>query len=267
MVLSLELLGSVGLAASVQARSRSVSGRESLNQPEQVHPQVSAQPTSLAQFSRDRPASLYAKAVRFNPPKVGSPRRRTGAAVRGGCPNASKDNLVALLPTTEPILTVSEYPTLFVYLPQSAASEAELTLLSDNKRQRVYKTTIKLPKAPGIVGFSLPKDGKLPPLQVGKTYHWNFSITCGPADQAEVGVVEGQIQRIALSPSQTNALKKTALRDRPAFYAEAGIWYDALSSLAQLRRSTPKDAAIATDWGDLLKSVGLSAIAEKPLIP
>jgi Domain of Unknown Function (DUF928) len=40
-----------------------------------------------------------------------------------------------------------------------------------------------------------------------------------------------------------------------------GIWYDALTTLAQ-----PEDRAIAQEWTDLLKAVGLENLATQLLI-
>jgi hypothetical protein len=80
-------------------------------------------------------------------------------------------------------------------------------------------------------------------------------------------VAEGQIERVEPNPNLVAQLKTASPRDRAALYAEAGIWYDAVNSIAQLRRSSPNDTAIAADWAELLKSVGLDTISQKPLIP
>lgn len=202
-----------------------------------------------------------------NIPSVGKPLRRTGAAVRGGCNYSTADKLVALLPATEPVLTVAEYPTVFVSLPQTTAKEAEFVLLNANKDQVLYETTITLPSNPGIVSFSLPKEGSLPPLETGKNYYWYFSVICNPQERAEDLVAEGQFQRVELSSKLASDLKNASLGDRPVVYVEAGIWYEALTTLAELRRSSPNDLKISADWTELLKSVGLENIAQKPLIP
>jgi hypothetical protein len=216
--------------------------------------------------SAQRYSSLFsqARAVRF--PAVGTPRRREGAAVRGGC-DFIAEKPVPLLPTTEPVLTTAKYPTFFVDLPKSSAKEAELFLLSSDKEQEVYKTTVTLPNKPGIVGFSLPANGTLPPLEVGKNYYWQLSVICDSQDREKNMVVEGPVQRVELNPNLVNELKKAPPRQHPAIYAGAGIWYDAIASLAQLRRSSPNDSTLAADWTELLKSVELDAIAQKPLVP
>jgi hypothetical protein len=51
-----------------------------------------------------------------------------------------------------------------------------------------------------------------------------------------------------------------------AIYASNGIWYEALTTLAQLRQNSPQDATLQQEWQDLLIFVGLNDIAAKPLL-
>jgi hypothetical protein len=248
LTLSLELVISTGFPVLAQAQM--------LNQSELARSEVSTEPTHSPSARRGIPPSSQARAVRF--PNVGTPRRREGAAVRGsGSCDSTEEQPVPVLPATEPVLTAAQYPTFFVDLPKSSVKEAELRLLSSNKDQIVYETTVTLPSKPGIVSFSLPADGTLPPLEIGKSYYWQLRVICDPQDRSGDMLVEGPVQRVELSLSLINELKKASPREHPAIYAEAGIWYDALSSLAQLRRSSPNDSTIAADWAELLKSVGL----------
>lgn len=264
LALSLGLFTTANLPILAQAKS--------LNQKEVTRWEETPHPSPFSRFEGKMLAIREGSTVRFRPPNVGTPHRRTGAAVRGGggCGFSAQDKLVALLPATEPVLTVAEYPTVFVFvsLPQTTAKEADFTLWGGSNQDKVvYETTIKLPSKPGIVSFSLPKNRTLPPLEVGKSYYWDFSVACDPQNRAEALVAQGQIQRVELNRDLVKSLKNASLRDRPAVYAEAGIWYDALTSLAELHRSSPQDSTLAADWAELLKSVGLETIAQEPLIP
>jgi hypothetical protein len=256
LALSLGLVIPIGFPVLAQAQM--------LNQRGLARSKASTEETHSSSARRYSSVVSQARAIRF--PAVGTPRRREGAAVRGGC-DFTNEKPIALLPATEPVLTAAEYPTFFVDLPQTSATEAELLLLSSNKEQIVYETTVTLPGKSGIVSFSLPADGTLPPLEEGKSYYWQLSILCGSQDQEEYMLVEGPVQRVELNPNLVDELKKAPLREHPAIYAEAGIWYDTITSLAQLRRSSPNDSTIVADWAELLKSVGLDAVAQKPLIP
>ena len=55
-------------------------------------------------------------------------------------------------------------------------------------------------------------------------------------------------------------------RQRVALYAQAGIWQDALTTLGELRVRQRQDAALATDWKDLLDSVGLDNISTEAIV-
>jgi hypothetical protein len=264
VVLSLEILTTASFPILAQARS--------LNQEDLAPWKISTPPTHFPQNEGEMSSILQARSIRF--PSVGTPRRRGAAAVRGetakvpdGCGNSTSEQLVALLPTTEPVLTVAEYPTIFVSLPQTSAKQAEFYLKEANKDEVIYETTVTLPSNSGIVSVSLPDNGTLPALEVGKTYHWYFFVICNSQDRTDEPFVDGHIQRIEPSPNLVAELKNVPPRDRAALYAEAGIWYDAINSIAQLRRSSPNDTAIAADWTELLKSVGLDTISQKPLIP
>lgn len=265
VALSLELLTTASFPMLAQARS--------LNQKELARWEGS---TPSTHFPHSKESSiLQARAVRFRVPNVGTPRRRTSAAVRGAagtvpnnCGNSTNEQLVALLPPTEPTLTVAEYPTIFVSIPRTSAKEAEFILAKDNdgEQEVIYETTVTLPSNPGIVNVSFPNNKTLPPIEVGKSYRWYFSVICNPQDRTDEPHVGGEIQRVEPSPNLVAELKNASPRDRAAIYAEAGIWYNALNSIAQLRRSSPNDRAIAADWAELLKSVGLDTISQKPLI-
>ncbi len=268
VVLSLEILTTASFPILAQA--------ESSNQ-ELDRWEVNSPPTHFPRSGGGMSSTLQARVVRF--PNVGRPRRLISGGVRGAtaavpdsCGNSTNEQLVALLPSTEPALTVAEYPAIFVSLPQTSAKKAEFFLAEDNKdnnkeKEVLYETTVTLPSNPGIVSVSLPNNKTLPPLEVGKSYRWYFSVICNPQDRDDEPYVEGEIQRVEPSPNLVAELKNVPPRDRAALYAEAGIWYDAVNSIAQLRRSSPNDTAIAADWAELLKSVGLDTISQKPLIP
>ncbi|MBD0343691.1 MAG: DUF928 domain-containing protein [Coleofasciculus sp. Co-bin14] len=269
VVLSLEILATASFPILAQA--------ESLNQKELPRWEVSNFPAHFPRSGGKMFSISQARTIRF--PNVGTPRRLTSGGVRGAtaavpdsCGNSTNEQLVALLPSTEPTLTVAEYPAIFVFLPQTSAKKADFILVEDNKgnnkeREVLYETTVTLPSNPGIVSISLPNNGTLPPLEVGKSYRWYFSVICNPQDGGEEPYVEGEIRRDKPSPNLVAELKNAPPRDRAALYAEAGIWYDAIDSIAQLRRSSPNDTAIAADWTELLKSVGLDTISQKPLLP
>jgi hypothetical protein len=49
-------------------------------------------------------------------------------------------------------------------------------------------------------------------------------------------------------------------------YANEGVWYDSLKTLADLRLTNPDDLTLANDWKELLDYAGLSSIDREPLL-
>lgn len=212
----------------------------------------------------------YAKALRsgqlygFVPANRGTPNNRHSGGTRG-CMNAGSEDLIALVPEKEALTTV-DYPSLFFYMPQHSAPIVEFTLLDDRDRE-IYKTNITPNQKAGIARLDLSKLPNLPPLKSNQKYHWFLSLVCQLEDRSGDKFVEGSIEKIAIDPFLTSELKTANPRDRASLYASNGIWYDALAALYQARQSNPQDPALVKGWADLLKSVGLNTVAQKPLLP
>jgi hypothetical protein len=175
------------------------------------------------------------------------------------------------MPITNFGLTTQASPTLFWYIPSLSATSAEFVLLDENDNE-VYLTNIQLTGNEGIISLAIPPvmdeaQGKeVSRLDLGKDYHWYFSLICDVSDRSQDIFVEGWIQRTQLNATMSNRLATTPERDRPTFYAEIGIWYDALAMLAAMRQTQPDDTTLLANWNTLLDSVDLSNIASQPLI-
>ena len=57
-------------------------------------------------------------------------------------------------------------------------------------------------------------------------------------------------------------LEKATPRDRVALYAVNGLWFDALTVAAQLRRRNPNNPS----WAELLQVIGLNELAIEPIV-
>ncbi len=226
--------------------------------------------SSSSLVAADKSAILVLPALPPGPPPGGRVR---GGARRGTCPDV-KPELTALVPFTEQPPSVTnvwgfttvERPTLWFYIPYTKASvnRAELVLQDDNSHQ-IYNSAIALPNQPGV--FSVPFSAKAPPLAVGKRYRWFFNVYgCDPQKPNSAIYVEGVIQRVNLNQAVAQQLKTAQPRQRVAIYAKNGIWHEALTTLAELRRQNPQDAALQAQWKDLLQAIGLSDVAAKPLV-
>lgn len=193
------------------------------------------------------------------PPTVnrGTPSITTGAGTRGSsCAKRGKMLLTALMPTCKNKgQTVAANPTLFWYVPTTTARSAEFVVADYNGE--VYKTTVALSSQPGIVKLSIPKAVS---LKTGQEYTWKFALIRPPGAQSQNNVVKGKIQRVELSPELKSQLERAAPLERAKLYADARIWQETLSIVADVRRSNPEE------WEELLDSVGLGDIAKEPFM-
>lgn len=205
--------------------------------------------------------------VTFNPPGEDKPKQSSGGASRGGqCPRDEgeiKPYITALIPTSDRGLTIQERPTLFVYVPATPARKAFFSLHDDSDTIH-YQTFIDLSDRAGIVQINLPNEA--PVIETGKEYKWSFVLMCDNLLRPDSPLVEGYIKRIAPNSVLSKHLEGATSIERAKLYGEAGIWYETLSTLAQLRTSNPEDTRLVSVWQELLNSVGLKEIATKPLI-
>lgn len=203
-------------------------------------------------------------AQEFEPSDPGLPGRREGGGTRGGCAS-QQPSLTALMPSSNFGLTVRAYPAFSWYVPQNGATVAEFVLL-DAANTEIYKTLVPVTQQAGVISISLPEDGSVPALEVGKSYRWYFSLVCDPLDRSADSFTSGWVQRVEPSPTLTQALATATTEEQPDIYAEAGIWYEAVAMLVKLRQQEPQNSALLTQWQTLLSSVGLEKVANQPLL-
>lgn len=211
------------------------------------------------------------------PPDRGVPGGRKGSGSRGECSTNIDTVLTALMPTFVTSddeqavwgLTVSERPTFWFYVPYSLTPEitAEFILQADENGSIIHNTKIPLTTAatvPGVISLRLPS--AIAPLEIGKRYYWKFVVHCDRQDPSANIVVDGWVERIAPNPSLVNQLEKATPRERARIYAKQGIWHESVTTLAELRRTYPQDAALTQEWEALLQAVNLKEIASKPIV-
>ncbi|MEG4441770.1 DUF928 domain-containing protein [Microcoleus sp. AT9_B5] len=193
------------------------------------------------------------------------PPAQSRRPVRGGCASISQPGLTALAPKNKIGRTVSDYPTFFFYLPQTEAELAEFTL-EDQSGKQIYKQDLTISNLSGVIGVSMPANKNVPPLEAGKSYRWNFTVICDSQDRASDQMETGTVRRVEISADIRSQLEQADPRQKTVIYAENGIWQDALSTLAAIRRANPNDAELAADWESLLDSVTLGKIAKEPIV-
>ena len=185
-----------------------------------------------------------------------SPRTSIGGGSRG-----SKLPLTALLPPTKYGYTVSPRPTLFVYMPPLGATEVFFSL-QDEQGNSHYHTTFKSSGQQGVISITLPEAA--PELKIGQNYLWYLApIEPDGILRPDNYSVSGWVKRVNSTVSD-QGLSKSAIA-LATEYAKAGIWYDTLEVLVTAQRLEPDNTTLANEWKDLLKQVGLDAIASQPM--
>lgn len=210
--------------------------------------------------------------ARYNPPLVsssgGSPTgRREGAGSSGTCQIGSypgtpapRAHLVALVPVESGEnttyvwgRTTVDRPTLWFYVAYQNNPEGEL-VLQDDTGETIGLFSRSLGETSGIVAFKLPRTNKS--LEDERLYHWFFKIRCNPQGSTD-DFVEGWIQKVQLNsqPQSQSA----------GYFAENGVWYDALNSAIDNRSSCPLGRVSSPAWSELLQQVNLSALSDVPI--
>lgn len=218
--------------------------------------------------------------ITFQPPKgQPSPKVTFGGGTRDGkldsdlCPQSSPITartqeagnavkaMVPLLPKTRLGLTTASHPTFMVYVPKTTAKELEFKL-EDQDANEIYQTTVKLKSSPSIVSVALPKSSR--GLEMGKDYKWVMGVVCQSSD-AEAPFIEGAVRRFEPSGQLKAQLNRAKPFEQAMLYGQSGVWIDAITNLATLKRTQPNNSEAATAWRDILNSVGLNAIANAPI--
>jgi Domain of Unknown Function (DUF928) len=197
---------------------------------------------------------------------LGRPRKRRGSGSRGGsCVVGNKPPLIALVPNTGGGLTVAKSPRFWFYVPYTLTPDYLVEfVLKDYQDNTIYKNKFSGKGTPaGVVSLRLPSTVS---LEAGKDYHWYFLIYCDAQNQDKFVYVNGSVRRVE-RPDLERQLTSTSPQDRMARYETEGIWYEAVTEMAERISGSPQDAKIRQDWVDLLQSVGLEEVAAEPFVP
>ncbi|MDJ0797399.1 MAG: DUF928 domain-containing protein [Calothrix sp. MO_167.B12] len=171
--------------------------------------------------------------------------------------------LVGLMPQSYYGTTVSERPTIMVYLPPSNAKKAAFSI-KDEAGNTHYKMTVPVAGRYGVIAIKLPSDA--PALAENKNYQWFLALKVDGKLSPSTPYIDGWIKRI-----QPNAELKTAMQQQDVLkqakaFGKHGVWYDCVAKLASLHTQQPDNATIGKQWKELLSSVDLKEIAMAPVV-
>jgi hypothetical protein len=192
----------------------------------------------------------------YRPPLRGAPVGRLGGGSRGA--GSEMPVIVALVPEHVG-LTVQEQASVYWYLSKSTDHFVEFTLIDDQSIQPILEKRFGPPVQSGIHRVRLADDDVS--LLPGKQYRWFVALVSDPEHRAKDIIAGGGIELVALPETIRSRLSRADKTEAPGIYAEAGIWYDALTAISTLIDATPRDAALRGKRAFLLEQVGLSDVS------
>ncbi|ARV61040.1 hypothetical protein BZZ01_22600 [Nostocales cyanobacterium HT-58-2] len=202
---------------------------------------------------------LFTQAVQaaYKPPRDQKPPSgyTDSSGVRGGCQANDIRSVILLAPMTHVGQTTSLHPTFTWFVPHSQQVPMEFSLYqldrNDQPSQLAYKQ--QLQSSPGIMKLSLPQGGL--GLSVGKKYLWQLETLCNRNRPSHNLLVRAEIEVVKIPSSLKIALfdNREPLQ-RANLYAEAGIWYDALSEALAFSTNGQLGKVAASLLEDLAKS-------------
>lgn len=208
----------------------------------------------------------------FTPPTdARAPQRTSGGASRHGesglaltsdSPTAISNGIAGLIPQSNYGLTLSERPTILVYLPQTGVNQAFFSI-KDEEKNLHYQTTIPISPNGGIVAIALPEDA--PPLQSDRPYQWFFALKLDEKLRPSSPLIDGWIKRVEPDSLDLADLEPGDRIENVSALASAGVWYDSAAILWRMRRQDPQNAQLSQHWHELLGSVGLGELADATL--
>jgi Domain of Unknown Function (DUF928) len=207
------------------------------------------------------------------PPQRGIAGNRSAAASRDRC-LAVPQPLTAIVPAyiTDPAqperfdgvwgLTAMERPTFWFYLPYPKTEIVDISFtLQDESNptatEILYQNLAVAPTSTSrLMSVTLPNS--IAPLTPNTPYHWFLKVNrrCGMV------YVRGWVQRQELTSNLRDRLSQLPPQQRATLYAENGLFYDAVTTLATLKTTQPQNRSIHQDWQNLLDSIALQNLAD-----
>ena len=196
----------------------------------------------------------------YKPTMHGAPGGRVG----GGTRSRGKDSpILSVLAPDHAGLTTEEQPTLLWYLSKPTTDPIELTVVHSRDKQTTLETKLQLPSKSGVQQVRLADYGIH--LLPGVQYQWFVALVPDPDRRAKDIIAGATIERITPPKDIETKLAQGDKTSFPHIYADAGLWYDSVTSISNLIDTAPNDLAFHKQRASLLEQVGLVEIAQYDL--
>jgi hypothetical protein len=205
---------------------------------------------------KDDPPEVKRKMPVYKPPQRGTPGSRVAAGTRG---EADGPTVLSALVPDHIGLTTQEQPALHWFVSQATKYPVEFTFIASQSEKPLVEKRIEGMLEAGIHTVRLADYGIR--LKTGTVYRWFISIITEPDHRSKDIVTGGEIERIDPPAELLARLDREGKNDAPGVYAEAGLWYDALSAVCNLIDAGKDKADFEEMRASLLEQVTLSDIA------
>lgn len=193
----------------------------------------------------------------YKPPLRGAPRGRIGGGTRGV---GGHTIVLSVLAPDHAGLTANEHPSLYWYISSSTTYPVEVTVMDPRAVDPLVETRVPGPVKAGLQRLRLGDLGVR--LEPGVPYRWYVAVVLDPASRAKDVLAGGVVERVVLDESVRRRLAQASKEEVPSIYAEAGLWYDALTASEALIEAAPGDPAPRRQRAALLAQVGLRDVGE-----
>jgi hypothetical protein len=204
------------------------------------------------------PATTLAAPV-YKPPLRGAPGGRVGGGTRG-TGGGREVFVLSVLAPDHTGLTMQEQPSLYWFISSVASSPVELTVMDPRATQPVLEVRIPSPVQRGVHRIRLADHGVR--LSPGVAYRWYVAVVPDPDRRSKDILAGGTIERVETPAELSAKLARASKTEVPFLYAEAGLFYDALTAISELIETAPEDPGLQKQRATLLAQVGLPAIGE-----
>ncbi|MBP0004264.1 MAG: DUF928 domain-containing protein [Cyanobacteria bacterium SBC] len=193
--------------------------------------------------------------VEFASPSSESPQQTEGGASRRSVPF-----MKPLIPPSNYGRTIASHPSFFVYVPEAGVTQAFLSVQTETGNLH-YQSFVSVSGHQGVMRFSLPEDA--PALEIGRDYQWHVVLLPNGILRPDSPRVSGWVERVEDDGLAVSGDLSLQLADT---YGRNGLWYDALTTIADLWEAQPHDDTMAVEWHDFLAQGGLEEISTQPLV-
>jgi hypothetical protein len=193
----------------------------------------------------------------YKPPLLGAPGGRVGGRTRG--PARDVFVLTALAPNHTG-LTAVDQPSLYWFISRVTKYSVEVTVVDPQRGDLLLEARVPSPSRPGVQRIRLTDFGVR--LKPDVAYRWFVAVVPDPARRSKDILAGGTIQRVDPSEEMKKKLAQAGKADLPFLYAEAGLWYDALSALSEQIEAAPQNPALRKQRATMLAQVGLPEIGD-----